>query len=103
MKGIYFVHSPKKQDICVAQIYVGDIVFGTTNQHIADQFVQAVTGTFEMIMIGELTYSLGFQIQQKMNDLFLSQENYARNLMMCQIISLIFKVKGMNPKSLENT
>jgi hypothetical protein len=70
----------KSSDICIAQIYVDDIVFGSTNKSTLDKFVESMTGTFEMSMIGELNYFLGLQVKQLENGIFLNQEKYARNL-----------------------
>ena len=35
---------------------------------------------FEMSMVGELTFFLGLQVKQKKEDIFISQEKYARNI-----------------------
>ncbi|KAL0533358.1 hypothetical protein IC582_030177 [Cucumis melo] len=37
-------------------------------------------GEFEMTMVGELTFFLGFQIRQEETGIFFSQEKYAKNL-----------------------
>lgn len=66
--------------ICIAQIYVDDIVFGATHKSLVDMFVEAMKSTFEMSMIGELTYFLGLQVKQQSNGLFLNQSKYAKNL-----------------------
>ena len=55
-------------------------MFGSTNNVLVDKFVSAMTGTFQMSMIGELSFFLGLQIKQSKSGLFLSQEKYARNL-----------------------
>ncbi|KAK3118826.1 hypothetical protein QOZ80_9BG0708740 [Eleusine coracana subsp. coracana] len=49
-------------DIFVCQIYVDDIIFGSTNQNFCDEFSKIMTKRFEMSMMGELTYFLGFQV-----------------------------------------
>ena len=35
---------------------------------------------FEMSMVGELRFFLGFQVKQRKKDIFISQEKYARNI-----------------------
>lgn len=50
-----------KHNITVAQIYVGDIAFGSTSSIKKDQFVKAMQEEFEMSMVGELTYFLGYR------------------------------------------
>jgi hypothetical protein len=48
-------------DLFVCQIYVDDIIFGSTNQKSCEEFSMVMMQKFEMSMIGELTYFLGFQ------------------------------------------
>ena len=45
----------------VAQIYVKDIVFGGMSQVPVKHFVQQIQSEFEMCMVGELNYFLGFK------------------------------------------
>ncbi|CAM8944394.1 unnamed protein product [Rhodiola kirilowii] len=35
---------------------------------------------FKMSIVGEMNYSLGFQVKQRANDIFISQTKYAKNL-----------------------
>jgi hypothetical protein len=51
-------------DLFVCQIYVDDIIFGSTNKTFCDEFSKVMTNRFEMSMMGELKYFLGFQIKQ---------------------------------------
>jgi hypothetical protein len=48
----------------VCQIYVDDIIFGSTNQKSCEEFSRVMTQKFEMSMMGELNYFLGFQVKQ---------------------------------------
>ncbi|RVW69235.1 Retrovirus-related Pol polyprotein from transposon TNT 1-94 [Vitis vinifera] len=64
----------------VAQIYVDDIVFGSTSSECALDFSKEMKSEFEMSMVGELTYFLGFQVKQLKDGIFLSQSKYAREL-----------------------
>ncbi|XP_024031669.1 uncharacterized protein LOC112094581 [Morus notabilis] len=66
--------------IISAQIYLVDIVFGSTSQAKVDEFVNQMKKEFEMSMVGELNYFLGFQIKQVDNGIFISQGKYAQNL-----------------------
>jgi transposase InsO family protein len=52
------------KEIFVCQIYVDDILFGSTNQSWCENFSRIMTKRFEMSMMGELTFFLGFQIKQ---------------------------------------
>jgi hypothetical protein len=49
-----------KNDIFVCQIYVDDIIFGSTNQTFCEAFSRIMTKRFEMSMMGELMF-LGFK------------------------------------------
>ena len=48
-----------KNYFVVANIYVDDIVFGATNDSLAQSFVDEMKKMFKMSMVGELTYFLG--------------------------------------------
>jgi hypothetical protein len=52
------------KDIFVCQIYVDDIIFGSTNDKFCEEFSRIMTNRFEMSMMGELKFFLGFQIKQ---------------------------------------
>ena len=61
------------------QIYVDDIIFGSTNQDFCKEFGKMMASEFEMSMIGELSYFLGLQIKQLKNDTFVSQGKYIKD------------------------
>jgi hypothetical protein len=48
----------------VCQIYVDDIIFGSTNKKSCEEFSKVMMQKFEMSMMGELNYFLGFQVKQ---------------------------------------
>ena len=68
-----FTHKVGK-DIFVCQIYVDDIIFCCTNHTFCEDFSRIVTKRFEMSMMGELKFFLGFQIKQVKDETFISQE-----------------------------
>ena len=72
----------KKEDgkLIVAQVYVDDIIFGSTKDELAHGFSKLMQAEFEMSMIGELTHFLGLQIRQLDSGILLSQSKYAKNL-----------------------
>jgi hypothetical protein len=45
-------------------LYVDDIIFGSTNKSTCEEFSRIMIQKFEMSMMGELKYFLGFQIKQ---------------------------------------
>jgi hypothetical protein len=48
------------KDLFVCQIYVDDIIFGSTNKSFCEEFSKRMTDIFEMSMMGVLTFFLGF-------------------------------------------
>jgi hypothetical protein len=48
-------------DLFMLQIYVHNIIFGSTNQDFCEEFEKMMASEFEMSMIGELNYFLGFK------------------------------------------
>jgi hypothetical protein len=67
------------KDLFVCQIYVDDIIFGSTNKSFCDEFSKIMTDRFEMSMMGELKYFLGFQIKQLEDGMFISQTKYTHD------------------------
>lgn len=50
--------------LMIAQIYVDEIVFCGMSRKMVDHFVQQMQPEFEMSLVGELTFFLGFQAKQ---------------------------------------
>ena len=72
----------KREDgeLIVAQVYVDNIIFGSTKDELAHNFSQLMQAKFEISMIGELNHFLGLQIHQQESGIFISQSKYAKNL-----------------------
>jgi hypothetical protein len=68
-------------DIFVCQIYVDDIIFGSTNQKSCEEFSRVMMHKFEMSMMGELNYFLGFKVKQLKEGTFISQTKYIQDLL----------------------
>jgi hypothetical protein len=64
----------------ICQIYVDDIIFGSTNKSTCEEFSRIMIQKFEMSMMGELKYFLGFQIKQLQEDTFISQTKYIQDI-----------------------
>jgi hypothetical protein len=69
------------KDLFMLQIYVDDIIFGSTNQDFCEGFGKMMASEFEMSMIGELSYFLGLQIKQMKNGTFVSQGKYIKDML----------------------
>jgi hypothetical protein len=68
-------------DLFICQIYVDDIIFGSTNQKSCEEFSKVMTKKFEMSMMGEFTYFLGFHVKQLKEGTFLSQTMYIQDIL----------------------
>ena len=56
-------------------------MFGSNREELAKGFAEKIKSEFEMSMIGELSFYLGLQIQQKNTGTFISQENYLKEML----------------------
>ena len=67
-------------DLFVCQIYVDDIIFGSTKEDYNEEFRKMMASEFEMSMIGEMGLFLGFQVKQMKEGTFIYQEKYTKDL-----------------------
>nr|GEU54352.1 hypothetical protein [Tanacetum cinerariifolium] len=65
-----------KGDILLVQVYVDDIIFGSTKKELCTSFEKLMHDKFQMISMGELTFFLGLQVKHKQDGIFLSQDKY---------------------------
>ncbi|GJV79290.1 putative ribonuclease H-like domain-containing protein [Tanacetum coccineum] len=65
-----------KNDIMLVQVYVDDIIFGSTKKSWCDEFEALMKSRFQMSSMGELTFFLGLQVKQKEDGIFISQDKY---------------------------
>ncbi|GJR42634.1 putative ribonuclease H-like domain-containing protein [Tanacetum coccineum] len=54
-----------KGDILLVQVYVDDIIFGSTKKSLCTEFEKMMHKKFQMSSMGELTFFLGLQVKQK--------------------------------------
>ncbi|GKB67797.1 putative ribonuclease H-like domain-containing protein [Tanacetum coccineum] len=65
-----------KGDILLVQVYVEDIIFGSTKKELCIAFEKLMHEKFQMSSMRELTFFLGLQVQQKKDGIFISQDKY---------------------------
>ncbi|GJU29448.1 putative ribonuclease H-like domain-containing protein [Tanacetum coccineum] len=70
-----------KGDIILVQVYVDDIIFGSTKKSLCDDFEQIMHNRFQMSSMGELTFFLGLQVKQKEDGIFISQDKYVGEIL----------------------
>lgn len=65
----------------LVQIYVDDIIFGSTNKDLCEEFSMMMKGELEMSMMSNLNYFVGLQIKQLKRGLFINQSNYCKEFL----------------------
>nr|GEY18894.1 uncharacterized mitochondrial protein AtMg00810-like [Tanacetum cinerariifolium] len=71
----------QKGDILLVQVYVDDIIFGSTNKKLCKSFKRLMKDKFQMSSMGELTFILGLQVKQKDDGIFISQHKYVAKIL----------------------
>ncbi|GKA84861.1 putative ribonuclease H-like domain-containing protein [Tanacetum coccineum] len=59
-------------DILIVQVYVDDIIFGSTKKKLCIEFEKMMHKKFQMSFIGELTFFLELQVKQNEDGIFIS-------------------------------
>nr|GEV97589.1 uncharacterized mitochondrial protein AtMg00810-like [Tanacetum cinerariifolium] len=68
-----------KSDILLVQVYVDDIIFGSTEKELCNTFEKLMHKKFQMSSMGKLTFFLGLQVKQKKDGIFISQDKYDKD------------------------
>nr|GEW05456.1 retrovirus-related Pol polyprotein from transposon TNT 1-94 [Tanacetum cinerariifolium] len=68
-------------DILVVQVYVDDIIFGSTDPRYATLFSDLMKSRFEMSMMGEMMFFLGLQVNQSPSGIFINQSKYVHEIL----------------------
>ncbi|GJY52056.1 putative ribonuclease H-like domain-containing protein, partial [Tanacetum coccineum] len=68
-------------DIILVQVYVYDIIFGSTRKSLCIDFEQIIHKRFQMSSMGELTFFLGLQVKKKYDGIFISQDKYVSEIL----------------------
>ncbi|GJU08051.1 uncharacterized mitochondrial protein-like protein [Tanacetum coccineum] len=69
-----------KGDILLVQVYVDDIIFGSTKKELCC-IEKLMHEKFQMSSMGELTFFLGLQVKQKKDGIFISQDKYVEEIL----------------------
>ncbi|GJY19726.1 putative ribonuclease H-like domain-containing protein [Tanacetum coccineum] len=70
-----------RRDIMLVQVYVDDIIFGSTKTSMVKDFEDLMQKEFKMSSMGELTFFLGLQVKQTTAGIFLSQDKYVKDIL----------------------
>nr|GEV99766.1 putative ribonuclease H-like domain-containing protein [Tanacetum cinerariifolium] len=71
----------QKGDILLVQVYVDDIIFGSTNKKLCKAFEKLMKDKFQMSSMAELTFFLGLQVKQKDDGIFISQDKFVAEIL----------------------
>ncbi|GJR12040.1 putative ribonuclease H-like domain-containing protein [Tanacetum coccineum] len=81
-KALYGLHqSPRACDILLVQVYMDDIIFGSTKKSLCIEFEKIMHKKFQMSYMGELTFFLRLQVKQKEDGIFISQDKYVTEIL----------------------
>ncbi|GJX78099.1 putative ribonuclease H-like domain-containing protein [Tanacetum coccineum] len=81
-KTLYRLHQALELgDILLVQVYVDDIIFGSTKKELCIAFEKLMHEKFQMGYMGELTFFLGLQVRQKKDGIFISQDKYVSEIL----------------------
>ncbi|KAI3762425.1 hypothetical protein L1987_52855 [Smallanthus sonchifolius] len=77
-KALYGLHQASRAwgDYLLVQIYVDDIIFGSTNEGLCKEFESVMKSKFEMSAMGELSFFLGLQVNQKEGGFFIHRSKF---------------------------
>jgi hypothetical protein len=67
-------------ELFVCQLYVDNIIFGSTNKVFNDEFSKLMTDKFDISMMSELEFFLGFEIKQLKGGTFVNQAKYTKDM-----------------------
>ncbi|GJR75389.1 retrovirus-related pol polyprotein from transposon TNT 1-94 [Tanacetum coccineum] len=70
-----------EEDILLVQIYIDDIIFGSTNPKFSKRFKNIMHSRFEMSLMGEMKFLLGLQIHQPPRGIFINEAKYALEIL----------------------
>nr|GEV79810.1 putative reverse transcriptase domain, ribonuclease H-like domain, aspartic peptidase domain protein [Tanacetum cinerariifolium] len=68
-------------DILVVQVYVDDIIFGSSHPRYTQLFSDLMKSRFEMSMMGEMMFFLGLQFNQSPCGIFINQSKYVLEIL----------------------
>nr|GEW97850.1 hypothetical protein [Tanacetum cinerariifolium] len=77
VKALYGLHQAPR----AFQVYVDDIIFGSTNKELCKAFEKLMKDKFQMSYMGELTFFLGLQLKQKDDGIFINQDKYVAKIL----------------------
>nr|GFA93239.1 putative ribonuclease H-like domain-containing protein [Tanacetum cinerariifolium] len=87
-----------KKDIMLVQVYVDDIIFGSTKKYWCDEFEALIKNRFQMSSMGELTFFIGLQVKQKEDVCACSRFHVTPKTSQLHVVKRIFRYLKGQPK-----
>ncbi|KAI3747136.1 hypothetical protein L6452_09583 [Arctium lappa] len=81
MKDTTLFLKKQGEDLILIQIYVEDIILGSTNPKFCKNFSKIMEALFEMSMMGERIFFLGLQVKQSSDGIFINQLKYIDDIL----------------------
>ena len=67
--------------ILLIEVYIDDIIFGSTDDRLSQKFAKDMHNEFEMSLLGELSFFLGLPIRPRNQGIFTSQTKYIKEML----------------------
>ncbi|KAK1429938.1 hypothetical protein QVD17_12293 [Tagetes erecta] len=71
----------ENDDLLCVQVYVDDIIFGSTSASICKEFEEIMKSRFQMSSTGEINFFLGLQVKQSADGIFINQSKFVEKLL----------------------
>nr|GEU76694.1 retrovirus-related Pol polyprotein from transposon TNT 1-94 [Tanacetum cinerariifolium] len=71
------IHQENRQTHFTYAIYVDDIIFASTNPKSCQLFAHEMNSTFQMSLMGQMSFFLGLQVSQNPRGIFINQSKFA--------------------------
>jgi len=71
----------ENDDMLCVQVYVDDIIFGSTSPSMCKEFEEIMKSRFQMSSMGEINFFLGLQLKQSLDGIFINQSKVVYKLL----------------------
>ncbi|KAI3776359.1 hypothetical protein L1987_46137 [Smallanthus sonchifolius] len=71
----------ERDELILVQIYVDDIIFGSTSDSFCKEFENVMKQKFEMSSMGEMTFFLGLQVKQDASGILIHQGKHVNDIL----------------------
>ncbi|KAK1419452.1 hypothetical protein QVD17_28620 [Tagetes erecta] len=71
----------ENEDLLCVQVYVDDIIFGSTSSSMCKEFEEIMKSIFQMSSMGEINFFLGLQVKQSADVIFINQSKFVEKLL----------------------